>query len=93
MAKFYVDNIVRILRKRAGADLPDEIGIVIAEVPPPWENCSGEEQEEKNSPPEVYRVLALENCPAGCPQEDVYRGDELELVSWGISLDIYQFGG
>ncbi len=88
MAKFYMNNKVRVLRKRASPSHPDEIGYIVEVLP-----AEGLLESGKNlgSAPEMYRVMTLENCPPGCPKEENYCEEELELVSWGISLDIYQF--
>jgi len=88
MAKFYMNNKVRVLRKRASPSHPDEIGIIVEVIPAEGLLESGE---NLGPAPEMYRVMTLENCPPGCPKEENYCEEELELVSWGISLDIYQF--
>ena len=88
MARFYMNNKVRVLRKRASPSQPDEIGIIVEIIPAERLLESG-----KNLGPgaEMYKVMTLENCPPGCPKEEDYCEEELELVSWGLSMDIYQF--
>jgi len=31
--------------------------------------------------PDMYRVRTIENCPPGCPKEENYAEEELELIS------------
>jgi hypothetical protein len=90
MPRFFLNNKVRILRKRAAPGLPDEIGIVIDALPRLPEVARGEDVEDI---PQLYLVLTVENCPPGCSKTEIYSEDELELLSWGLSLDIYQYGG
>jgi hypothetical protein len=90
MPKFVENCKVRILRKRGDPGLPDEIGIIIDALPRPLEQ---EKCEEMETAPQRYMVMTVENCPPGCHRTEIYREDELELIDWGVSLDIYQYGG
>jgi len=92
MAKFYMNNKVRVLRKRASPSQPDEIGYIGEVIPPEGLHLVNLESWKNLGPaPEMYRGMTLENCPPGCPKEENYCEEELELVSWGLSMDIYQF--
>lgn len=93
MARFFPNNTVRVLRKRASPSQPDEIGIIVEVLPAEGLHLVNLESWKNLGPaPEMYRVMTLENCPPGCPKEETYDEDELELISWGVSMDIYQFG-
>jgi len=93
MAKFYTNNTVRVLRKRASPSDPDEIGIVFEVLPAEELHLVNLETWKNMGPaPQMYRVRTIENCPPDCPKEESYCEEELELISWGVSLDIYQWG-
>jgi len=92
MARFCMNNKVRVLRKRASPSHPDEIGIIVEVLPAEGLHLVNLESLKNLGPaPEMYRVMTLENCPPDCPKEETYAEDELELISWGISMDIYQY--
>jgi len=87
-----MNNKVRVLRKRASPSHPDEIGIIVEVLPAEGLHLVNLESLKNLGPaPEMYRVMTLENCPPDCPKEETYAEDELELISWGISMDIYQY--
>lgn len=81
MQRFKVGDRVRILTKRAGPNLPYEVGI-IREVYP-FMMSRAENVTDKDMPPTrwVYRVETLENCP---PMYDAVQDlgeDELEPLT------------
>ncbi|MFQ5924894.1 MAG: hypothetical protein ACE5IE_02725 [Dehalococcoidia bacterium] len=93
MPRFYENNVVRVLRKRASPSQPDEIGIVVELLCAEGLHLVNVESWRNMGPaPDMYRVRTLENCPPDCPKEENYCEEELELISGCVSLDIYQFG-
>ena len=73
--KFKEGDKVKILKKRADPNLPNEIGVVMHVQELPMSRVSGLPMPEAQW---MYRVRTIENCPQGYEPERVCYEDELE---------------